>query len=856
MGPVFDTVDFEEGPSAAKGFLPAPAPLREGLRVGKYQITGELARGGLGVVYKAFDLPLQRFVALKMILASGHAGPADLTRFRREAEAIARLQHPNIVQIYDIGEHEGKLYLALEYCAGGSLAGKINGTPWPSKKAAQLVETLARAVDYAHRQRIIHRDLKPANILLLEDGTPKIADFGLARNLDDVPQTPSGKVFGTPAYMAPEQASGKMVGPATDIYALGSILYEVLTGRRPFKAASPLDSILQTMSAKPVPPRQLNALVPADLEMICLKCLQKEPAQRYGKAADLAEDLRRFNAGEPIVAAPVGVRHRLGQWWGRVRTRFALSQRLRRDQAPDWLIPLLQSLSDGVLIANSFGLIVAANAAATRILAENLAGQRLEAWLRNVAWHPAARDSPGDVEEFPLMCALHGEAVAANDIFLRTPKRLDGLWLRLMVHPWSPGGGERGAVAIFRDISDLKAHGQEETQHKSLWDGLRLNVFRKDLNGRYTFVNGVFCTLVGRPRDQVLGCSDFDFFRNDEAEIYRRTDLQVIESAQVVERIEEHRSSACAPICRCRSPAPVSEQQATEALSPAAVDDLRYVQSLLAPVHDSAGQVVGTQGIFWNITAQRRAERRLEELAQELQRSNAELARSNADLEQFAYAASHDLQEPLRMVASFTKLLKDRYHGRLDTDADEFISFAIDGATRMQALINDLLTYSRVNTRGWAPKEVDCRRVFDDAVANLKAAIVESGAVVSHGPLPTVRGDHSQLLMLLQNLIGNAIKFRSDQPPRVYVDGRLSGKGWLFAIEDNGIGIDSQHAERVFVIFKRLHARGKYPGTGIGLALCKRIVERHGGRIWVEPRPQGGSVFYFTLGDEIARQLP
>jgi light-regulated signal transduction histidine kinase (bacteriophytochrome) len=273
------------------------------------------------------------------------------------------------------------------------------------------------------------------------------------------------------------------------------------------------------------------------------------------------------------------------------------------------------------------------------------------------------------------------------------------------------------------------------------------------------------------------------------------------------------------------------------------------VQSLLAPVYDDAGRVAGTQGIFWNVTSHRRAELRFEELARELQRANTELGRSNADLEQFAYAASHDLQEPLRMVASFTRLLKDRYAGRLDPEADEFIGFAVDGATRMQALINDLLTYSRVNRQGGPPELVDCRLVFEDAVANLRAAVAEGGALVTRGALPVVRGDRGQLVMLLQNLIGNAIKFRGEEPPRVHVAGRPAGRGWLIAVEDNGLGIDPKFAERVFVIFQRLHSRGKYPGTGIGLALCKRIVERHGGRIWVEPRPQGGSVFYFTLGE-------
>lgn len=200
------------------------------------------------------------------------------------------------------------------------------------------------------------------------------------------------------------------------------------------------------------------------------------------------------------------------------------------------------------------------------------------------------------------------------------------------------------------------------------------------------------------------------------------------------------------------------------------------------------------------------------------------------------------------MVASYTALLQRRYQGKLDTDADEFIAFAIDGATRMQGLINDLLTYSRVNTRTKPLEETDCRVVLDQVVANLQTAIQESGALVTRGELPVIHADRTHLVMLFQNLIGNAIKFHSNQPPQVNVGCRRQEKNWLFWIEDNGIGIDPKHSERVFAIFQRLHPREKYPGTGIGLAICKRIVERHGGQIWVEPRPQEGSIFYFTLG--------
>jgi serine/threonine protein kinase len=265
-----------------------------------YEILSELGRGGMGVVYKARQVRLNRPTALKMILAGRHAGEADLTRFRKEAEAVARLHHPNVVQIYEVGDHNGLPYLSLEYCAGGSLERKLRGTPMPPGEAAALVEALARAMQAAHDKGIVHRDLKPANVLLAEDGTPKVSDFGLAKTLGEAGQTATGAVLGTPSYMAPEQAGsrGKEIGPATDVYALGAILYELLTGRPPFRGATPLDTVLQVVTDEPVPPSLLQPRVPRALESICLKCLQKSPSRRYASARLLADDLRLFQAGE------------------------------------------------------------------------------------------------------------------------------------------------------------------------------------------------------------------------------------------------------------------------------------------------------------------------------------------------------------------------------------------------------------------------------------------------------------------------------------------------------------------------------------------------------------------------------
>jgi serine/threonine-protein kinase len=309
--------------SASRGGSTVPRPEVEG-----YTILSELGRGGMGVVYKARQKKLNRIVALKMVLAGAHAGQDQLARFFTEAEAVAHLQQPNIVQIYEVGEHNGLPYFSLEFVDGGCLADRIDGKPQPVKDAAQMVERLARAIGYAHQQGIIHRDLKPANVLLTKEGEPKITDFGLAKRLEsDSSQTKSGTLMGTPNYMAPEQARGlvKEIGPLADVYALGVILYEMLTGRTPFLGTSILDTLQQVRNLDPVPPSRLQPKIPRDVETICLKCLEKAPAKRYESATALAEDLHRFIAGEPILARPVGPHERLWRWCQRNQRVAALS---------------------------------------------------------------------------------------------------------------------------------------------------------------------------------------------------------------------------------------------------------------------------------------------------------------------------------------------------------------------------------------------------------------------------------------------------------------------------------------------------------------------------------------------------
>ena len=255
------------------------------------------------------------------------------------------------------------------------------------------------------------------------------------------------------------------------------------------------------------------------------------------------------------------------------------------------------------------------------------------------------------------------------------------------------------------------------------------------------------------------------------------------------------------------------------------------------------------EGVFFTAVIRDITERKHAEEA--LRKQATELARSNADLEQFAYVASHDLQEPLRMVTSFMQLLSNRYRGKLDADADEFIGFAVDGATRMKQLISDLLAYSRVNTSSEEPAPTDSETALLNVLTNLGLTLQESGAVVTHDTLPTFTADYSQVVQLLQNLIANAVKFRGPESPRVHVSALRTRTDWVFSVSDNGIGISPEHRERIFMIFQRLHDRITYPGTGIGLAICKRIVERHGGRIWVESTLGKGSTFFFTIPAEV-----
>jgi PAS domain S-box-containing protein len=388
-----------------------------------------------------------------------------------------------------------------------------------------------------------------------------------------------------------------------------------------------------------------------------------------------------------------------------------------------------------------------------------------------------------------------------------------------------------GVLGLARDITER--HRAEETQRKmvkelatkeaylrTLLQTIPDLIWLKDVNGVYIFCNTMNESLLGVKEADIIGKCDYDLFDKEVADIFVGIDRKVMAT---------------------------DEPSLDEIWLTFAADGHRALcESIKTPMRDADGQIAGVLGIARDITEHYQAQ-------EKLKATLAELARSNEELEQFAYVASHDLQEPLRMVSSYTQLLARRYQGRLDADADEFIAFAVDGASRMQGLITDLLAYSRVGTRGKKFAPTDFAIVLEAALVNLKAAIGESGAVVTHDPLPTLRADKTQVTQLFQNLIANAIKFHGEETPRIHISAESKSNEWLFSLRDNGIGIEPQYADRIFAIFQRLHTREEYPGTGIGLAICKKTVERHGGRIWVESQPGTGSTFHFTIaqgGDE------
>jgi PAS domain S-box-containing protein len=408
-----------------------------------------------------------------------------------------------------------------------------------------------------------------------------------------------------------------------------------------------------------------------------------------------------------------------------------------------------------------------------------------------------------------------GQATAEADFVTksgeRIPYHLTGLRMSM--------GGRTYLVGVGIDISVRKQAEEElarsEERLRLIVEGVKdYAIFMLDPEGHITSWNAGAERIKGYKADEIVG-QHFSALYSKE-EINRGKPEHELKIAKKEGRYEE------------------------EGLRVRKDGSTFWASVLITPLYDDAGMLRGFSKVTRDVSERKRVEENLRETL-------ADLERSNRELEQFAYVASHDLQEPLRMVSSYTQLLAKRYADQLDQDAKDFIGYAVDGATRMQRMIQDLLTYSRVNTRGNPFAPTDANSFLGQARANLSRIIEETRAVVTNDELPTIMADETQLVQVFQNLISNAIKFRSKELPRIHVSGERNGDEWVFSVKDNGMGIDPQYYERIFVIFERLHGKEEYPGTGIGLAICKRIVERHGGRIWIESEPGKGSMFYFTL---------
>jgi PAS domain S-box-containing protein len=432
----------------------------------------------------------------------------------------------------------------------------------------------------------------------------------------------------------------------------------------------------------------------------------------------------------------------------------------------------------------------------------------------------AERLSTGIIAVSVLLGLLGGLVgmMAFSSGVIRRVRRLEANTERLAagqpLRSLPPGDDEIGRLGRAFDAAASRLRETEGLLHGVI-QGTTDVVFVKDLEGRYLLMNPAGASYLDRPLDQIVGRTDEDLYSPDLAARIRETDRDVSDTGQI------------------------HVYETTDVIA----SSRRIFLTTKGPFRDGSGRLVGVFGISRDITERKRLEDTLAERAEELERSNKEL-------EQFAYVASHDLQEPLRIVAGYAELLARRYRGSLDQDADEFIGYMVDGVGRMQRLINDLLHYSRVGTKGKEPVPTDLDRVLDEALGNLGPKIEEAEAEVTADRLPTVPADEGQLVQLFQNLIGNAVKFHGDQPPRVHVGVERRNGEWELSVADNGIGIDADYRDQIFEIFQRLHARDEFEGTGIGLAICRKIVDRHGGRIWVESTPGRGSTFRFTIPAE------
>jgi PAS domain S-box-containing protein len=481
---------------------------------------------------------------------------------------------------------------------------------------------------------------------------------------------------------------------------------------------------------------------------------------------------------------------------------------------------ILESAPDAMVIADGQGRIVLVNAETERLFRygrEELIGQLVDILVpeRFRGKHPQHREgytahprrrSMGEGRDLWGLRKDHTEFPV--EISLSPIESAEGILVTTAIRDISV------RRAAEKDLAETA--GELGVKHRLLnavVEGTTDPIYIRDLENRFTMANGACAKALRRNVSDVVGASLRDLLPNDSSDAVAKSDQEIV---------------------RAGVPCTIEETVEIEGIT-------RIFLTTKGPYQDADGKIIGTLGISREITDRKKAEENLVKMVGDLKRSNEEL-------QQFAYVASHDLQEPLRMVASYTQLLAKRYKGRLDADADEFIAYAVDGSNRMQGLIQDLLIYSRAGTTDKALHQISSEKALQDALANLRATIEESGAVVTHDSLPSLTSDDAQLIQVFQNLVGNAIKYHGPELPHVHVSAaKNGGKQWIFSVRDNGLGIDPQYFDRIFVIFQRLHGREDFKGTGIGLAICKKIVERLGGRIWVESQPKEGSTFYFAL---------
>jgi len=473
-----------------------------------------------------------------------------------------------------------------------------------------------------------------------------------------------------------------------------------------------------------------------------------------------------------------------------------------------------ETMSDGIAVTDVFGNIVEVNEATVRLHGyssrEDIIGRNALDFIAEKDRAKAGEDLGKGIEkgstalaDYALLTADGGEVeVEASASALR-----------------DISGNTVGLIAVMRDVTERKqaeeALRASDEKMRVTFDSISDAVAVIDLEGHFAQVNEAAARMTGFTKEELVGRNVLETMIAE-----KDRDKIVMDMAQTMEE---------------------GDAMGIRSYTLVTKDGREFESEFsTAVLRDSSGNIINFVGVARDVTERRQAEEERERLIREVERSNAEL-------EQFANIISHDLQEPLRMVASYTQLLEKRYKGSLDADADEFIGYAVDGASRMQNLIQGLLSYSRVGTRGKPFEPTECESVLKQTLDNLKVAIDESGAGVTHDPLPRVMADETQLIQLFQNLLANAIKFRGEEQPRIHVSAKENSNECLFSVSDNGIGINSDYFDRIFVIFQRLHGREEYPGTGIGLSVCKRIVERHGGRIWVESQPGEGTTFHFTI---------